>query len=114
MINGFSEQHLCTLPQVADSMSAGVPIDGISIEDGTDTSTDLVNLSNDSMSTRGESVHRPCNVVGHPAVHLRCTNGSEARRGIKIQVGQSSSDRWKVHPRNLYCIAYESLTDGHS
>ena len=28
---------------------------GISIEDGTDTSNDLVNLSNDSMSTRGKA-----------------------------------------------------------
>ena len=33
----------------------GVPVDGISTEDGTDTSNDLVNLSNDSMSTRGKA-----------------------------------------------------------
>ena len=30
-------------------------VDGISIEDGTDTSNDLVNLSNDIMSTRGKA-----------------------------------------------------------
>ena len=32
-----------------------MPVDGISIEDGRDTSTDLLNLSNDNMSTRGEA-----------------------------------------------------------
>ena len=51
----FSKQLLCTLPQVADSMSVVKSVDGISIEDGTDTSKDLVNLSNDSMSTRGKA-----------------------------------------------------------
>ena len=35
--------------------TCGVPVDGISIEDGRDTSTDLVNLSNDSMSMRGKA-----------------------------------------------------------
>ena len=55
MIDGFSEQHLCTLPQVADSVSAVCRSMGFSIEDGTDTSNDLVNLSNDSMSTRGKA-----------------------------------------------------------
>ena len=55
MVDGFSEQHLCTLPQVADSSVCGVPVDGISIEDGTDTSNDLVNLSKDIMSTRGKA-----------------------------------------------------------
>ena len=47
MIDGFSEQHLCTLPQVADSMSCGEPVDGIfRSKTETDTSNDLVNLSN--------------------------------------------------------------------
>ena len=34
----------------------GESVDGTSIEDGTDTSKDLVNLSNDSMSTRGKAL----------------------------------------------------------
>ena len=42
--SALSRQHVC-----------GVPVDGISIEDGTDTSNDLVNLSNDIMSTRGKA-----------------------------------------------------------
>ena len=54
MIDGFSEQDLCTLPSGGRQHVCGVPVDGISIEDGTDTSTDLVNLSNDSTSTRGK------------------------------------------------------------
>ena len=33
----------------------GESVDGTSIEDETDTSKDLVNLSNDSMSTRGKA-----------------------------------------------------------
>ena len=30
-----------------------------------------------------ESVHRPSNVVGNPVVLVKCTNGSEALRGVK-------------------------------
>ena len=51
----FSEQYLCILPQVADSMSAVCRSMGFRSKNGTDTSTDLVNLSNDSMSTRGKA-----------------------------------------------------------
>ena len=56
VIDGFSEQHLCTLHSGGRQHVCGEPVDGISIEDGTDTSNDLVNLSNDSMSTRGKAL----------------------------------------------------------
>ena len=78
----------------------GVPVDGSSIEDDTVTSTLTSWVWAMTACLHVGSVHRPCNVNGHPVVHLRCTDGSEARQGIKPQVGQSSNDRWRVHPRN--------------
>ena len=54
MVDVFSEQHLCTLPQVADSMSAVCQSMGFRSKTE-QTSNDLVNLSNDSMSTRGKA-----------------------------------------------------------
>ena len=51
----FSEQLLCTLLRWQQYI-CGEPVDGISIEDGADTSHDLLNLSNDSMSTRGKAL----------------------------------------------------------
>ena len=51
----FSETALLHSPSGGRQYVCGELVDGISIEDGTDTSNDLVNLSNDSMSTRGKA-----------------------------------------------------------
>ena len=54
MVDVFSEQHLCTLPQVADSMSAVCRSMGFRSKTEQTRVSDFVSLSNDSMSTRGK------------------------------------------------------------
>ena len=68
-----------------------------------------MNLSN------GQHVYTWCNVVGHPVVHVKvyeriCKPGKEPSH----KSASHQADRWRVHPRTWYCIAYESHTDGRS
>ena len=91
-----------------------MPVDGISIEDGTDTSNDLVNLSNDSMSTRGKAFTDRAMLLDIQS----CTSGVRT----DLKPGKEPSHKSASHQATAggyihgtwYCIAYESHTDGHS
>ena len=74
-----------------------------------------MNLSNDSMSTRGKSVHRPCNVVGHPVVHVKVYERiSKPGKELNHKSASHQATAGGYIHGTWYCIAYESHTDGRS
>ena len=114
--NGWCGQQTVLLHSLTGGRRwiCGVPVDGISIEDGTDTSTDLVNLSNDSMSTRGKAFTDRAMLLDIQS----CTWSVQT----DLKPGKESSHKSASHQATVgghihgtwYCIAYESHTDGHS